>query len=95
MPSGDRTGPNGSGPMSGRQMGSCGGANTASFGGGRGRGFAKNRSGLRRMNRAFEVESINEQPVNNEVNSLKEEINSLKSGMSSILEKLDQLSNKE
>lgn len=43
MPSGDRTGPMGQGPMSGRTLGFCAGYNspgyTKVFGGGIGRGF--------------------------------------------------------
>jgi hypothetical protein len=47
MPQGDRTGPNGAGPMTGRAMGFCAGFNSPGFmnsgfgrGLGRGRGFA-------------------------------------------------------
>jgi len=40
MPRGDRTGPNGAGPMTGRALGYCGGYDEPGFtaGGGRGRG---------------------------------------------------------
>ena len=48
MPQGDRTGPNGQGPMTGRRMGFCSGSNTpgcmnSGFGRGlgRGRGFGR------------------------------------------------------
>ena len=44
MPQGDRTGPNGQGPMTGRAMGYCAGFNAPGFvnqGAGFGRGFAR------------------------------------------------------
>lgn len=43
MPGGDRTGPEGAGPRTGRGMGYCSGANAPGWtqGGGRGRGFGR------------------------------------------------------
>jgi len=46
MPQGDRTGPNGQGPMTGRGMGLCSGSNTpgymnSGFGRGMGRGYGR------------------------------------------------------
>ncbi|MBU0765334.1 MAG: DUF5320 domain-containing protein [Bacteroidetes bacterium] len=53
MPSGDRTGPMGQGPMTGRALGFCTGNDTPGytigFGGGRGRGFGYGRRGGRGM----------------------------------------------
>jgi len=48
MPQGDRTGPNGQGPMTGRRMGFCAGFNVPGFmnpdfGRGMGRGFGRGR----------------------------------------------------
>ena len=48
MPQGDRTGPNGQGPMTGRRMGFCAGFNApgftnSGFGRGMGRGFGRGR----------------------------------------------------
>ena len=48
MPQGDKTGPQGQGPMTGRAMGYCAGFNTpgfmnAGFGRGMGRGFGRGR----------------------------------------------------
>jgi hypothetical protein len=48
MPQGDRTGPNGQGPMTGRGMGFCSGSNTPGYmnprsGRGMGRGFGRGR----------------------------------------------------
>ncbi len=52
MPRGDRTGPNGMGPMTGRAMGYCAGFNSPGFtnpGGGRGMGMGMGRGGGRGM----------------------------------------------
>ena len=57
MPQGDRTGPNGMGPMTGRAMGFCAGANAPGFinpGFGRGRGLGRGR-GFAWRARAFQA----------------------------------------
>lgn len=41
MPGGDRTGPEGLGPMTGRSVGYCSGSNSPGFAFGRGRGFGR------------------------------------------------------
>jgi len=41
MPGGDRTGPEGLGPMTGRSLGYCSGSNSPGFTYGRGRGFGR------------------------------------------------------
>ncbi|MDA3886609.1 MAG: DUF5320 domain-containing protein [Candidatus Delongbacteria bacterium] len=52
MPRGDRTGPNGNGPMTGRQMGNCTGTDQ-NYGRGNGGGFARGggRNGRRVLGR--------------------------------------------
>ncbi|MBI9071195.1 MAG: DUF5320 domain-containing protein [Melioribacteraceae bacterium] len=93
MPSGDRTGPIGNGPMTGRKMGFCTGTNNIGLGNRRGgRRFAQNRNGFRRMNQDFFMdEDITQQTAGSEVENLRQEINSLKTDMSTILEKLEKL----
>ena len=41
MPGGDRTGPEGLGPMTGRSLGYCSGSNSPGFAYGQGRGFGR------------------------------------------------------
>jgi len=90
MPGGDKTGPQGAGPMTGRQMGFCVGENQAggnyprTFGGrgfGRGRGMGwGNRSRFGR----FEEEVINDaSPDASKVESLEKEIIALKEQLAS------------
>ncbi|MDG6225517.1 MAG: DUF5320 domain-containing protein [Candidatus Thermoplasmatota archaeon] len=57
MPGGDRTGPWGQGPMTGRRMGYCSGSNypgyTGNFGWGGGRGYGRRTFGPGRFGRFF------------------------------------------
>ena len=53
MPRGDRTGPLGEGPMTGRQLGFCAGYQGAGYGRGPGRGFGRGYLGRGRGRRFF------------------------------------------
>ena len=78
MPRGDKTGPNGNGPMTGRRMGDCDGRNFGGEGfrrgGGRGQGGAGQGLG-RGLGR-------NSDSLENEIDTLKEQINSIKKQLS-------------
>ena len=97
MPAGDRTGPNGEGPMTGRRMGYCSDSDVndgrfGSFGFGRGRGQGRGfrSGGGRGMGRFFGFSRGNDINVE-ESDFLEREIDFLKSklkGMESYLEKL-------
>ena len=100
MPKGDKTGPNGVGPRTGRGLGFCTGHNqagyltdTARYGTGRrfggGRGFGRGMGfGFRHGYRHFyEDDDISEKTlIENEINTLKDRLNSLE-------EKLKNLNN--
>lgn len=93
MPRGDKTGPNGIGPMTGRQMGYCvgndrPGLETSARGFGRGRGFGDgfgrgmgNRFGYGRGNRFYSEEAIpnvsEKTLLENEVKILKEQLSAM------------------
>ena len=107
MPRGDRTGPQGEGPMTGRQLGygagydspgytkgsgmSMGrgffGRGRAFFGQGRGYRFFWNRSDV-----PAPSESITQA---DDLNSLRSEVEGLKTSLSSILDKLNELTSKK
>jgi len=97
MPGGDRTGPLGEGPMTGRQLGyragfdSPGFTQRFGFGRGRGRGFGLG-SGFR--NRYFNriTQSTSYEP---ELNQIKDEVNILSTRLNSLLERLDIMNGKE
>lgn len=106
MPRGDRTGPSGNGPMTGRQMGYCAGNNQPGYatgfgnfgrgfgnrrGFGYGRGFG-NRGGFGYGNRNFYDESI---PNVSEKTMIENEINSIKDQMSFLEKRLSEISNKD
>lgn len=85
MPRGDKTGPFGNGPMTGRQMGNCvesnsSGETTSNFGFGRGRGGRGNRNtGGGRMFRNRNLGNYPENLTNNGMfDTLMEEISKLK-----------------
>ncbi|MBC8206671.1 MAG: DUF5320 domain-containing protein [Kiritimatiellaeota bacterium] len=81
MPRGDRTGPAGAGPMTGRGMGICAGFNQPGFvtGGGGGRGMGRGR-GFNFRNRFFagwqHIPQAPAQPLNKaeQVSMLKEQM---------------------
>ncbi len=53
MPGGDRTGPGGLGPLSGRGMGNCAGSRNAGYGAGMGRGYGRGMGGGRGFGRGM------------------------------------------
>ena len=107
MPRGDRTGPLGEGPMTGRQLGYGAGYDSPGYtkgpGMGMGRGFfGRGRAffGRGRGYRFFwnrsdapaPTESIREA---DDLNSLRSEVEGLKSSLSSVLDKLNTLTSKK
>ena len=107
MPKGDRTGPQGEGPMTGRQLGYGAGYNgpgyTKAPGMGMGRGFfGRGRAFFGRgrgyryfWNRDDFPEPIEPLTKSDDVNSLRSEVESLKNGLASILERLNELTSKK
>jgi len=95
MPRGDRTGPQGEGPMTGRQMGFCAGNDRPGFadapGSGMGRGFFR-RGRTRNFWRAREPYFQEYLPASSErtdeVQFLRKEIQQLKESLSTVLDKL-------
>jgi hypothetical protein len=97
MPYGDRTGPLGEGPMTGRRMGYCAGYNSAGnsrgygYGRGRGAGYGYGRGyGFRQENWNI-PQDVPQRPVqsSDEVSGLRSEIEGLKNSINAILERLD------
>jgi len=100
MPGGDRTGPLGEGPMTGRQLGYGAGFNTPGymqrfgFGGGRGRGRGLGMGlGLGYRNRYYN-RNVQFNASEPEISQIKEEVNFLKNTVDSLLERLNRV-NKE
>ena len=92
MPRGDKTGPQGAGPMTGRRMGNCVEEDERGFGFGRGFGFNRGRGfGYGRNTSMF---SRTENPNVSEKTTLENGIRILKDQLSS-LEKRLSLFNKE
>lgn len=98
MPLGDRTGPAGQGPMTGRGMGYCAGSNSpgymsGGFGRGMGRGFGRSR-GFAWRTRAVQFMPI-QQPAamteKQEKQFLEQELTALKGEMKEIEERLKEL----
>ncbi len=93
MPAGDRNGPLGQGPMTGRRMGFCSGLNFGDFGGRfAGRGFGRGRGmGFRRasmpVQQDYPIQTSNE----NEAEILRMQAQELKATLTSIEERLGQL----
>ena len=94
MPRGDRTGPLGDGPMTGRQLGYGAGYDSPGFtkvpGGGLGRGFRGRGRGFfwSRQNVAPE-DMPGSLSRTDELGTIKSEMRDLKNTLSSILERLD------
>ncbi len=97
MPYGDRTGPLGEGPMTGRRMGYCAGYNAPGsargygYGRGRGMGYGYGRGyGFHRESWDVPV-TPREVPLktSTEVSGLREEIEYLKNKLNDVLERLD------
>lgn len=84
MPAGNRMGPEGRGPLTGRRMGLCVGNNVSdsSFSGGFGRGFRRGNSGaFRRGFGNFKSPNFqtlsDKEAITNEMNDLKEQLSFL------------------
>jgi len=96
MPQGDRTGPNGQGPMTGRGMGFCSGSNTPGYmnsesGRGMGRGFGRGRRfGFRQ---GFVQPQVQPQVITEaqEKEMLKQELEAIKAEQSEIEAQLKKL----
>ena len=74
MPRGDRTGPLGGGPMTGRRMGNCAGTESTGLGFGFGRGLFSRGRGYGRGFGFFNQSSdfdFNEDAVQNEIKNIK------------------------
>jgi len=95
MPRGDRTGPQGEGPMTGRQLGYGAGYESPGYtkGGGRGmgrgfwsRGFGRGFFWSRQPAAPEEIRQAT--PSTDEMGAIKSEVQSLKNSLNSILERL-------
>lgn len=96
MPKGDRTGPRGEGPLTGRQLGYGGGFKTPGFAKGGGGGWRHGFFGRGRFGRGFgrgyfgrEQDDLHDET---EIDELKSEVKDLKSNLNTILERLEALS---
>jgi len=90
MPRGDRTGPSGMGPMTGRGMGFCAGYNAPGFvnqGFGRGRGMGRG-FGFRAMQPIVQPQVITE---SQEKELLKQELEAIKTEQAEIQARLKEL----
>ncbi len=95
MPQGDRTGPNGQGPMTGRAMGFCAGYNTPGFmnqgfGRGMGRGFGR---GFAWRARAMPIQQVQPAAITEkqEKEMLKQELGAIKTEQAEIEKRLKEL----
>jgi len=102
MPRGDRTGPLGEGPMTGRQLGYGAGYNSPGYMRGPGRGFGRGYFGRGRGRRFFWArhtylpEDIRETTADaDEMNFLQSEVQDLKNSLATILERLNKLAPEE
>ncbi len=101
MPGGDRTGPEGTGPMTGRRMGYCVGNNNPGFGFrsgfGRGRGFFGRRGGGfgYRFRGGAGYQDYPETDFFNDQDAIKNEIKALKNQMSFLEKKLSDIRKKD
>ena len=94
MPGGDRTGPAGMGPMTGRRMGLCAGNEQSGNSYGFGRGFARGFRGNQRGGRGFSFSrhrnafnkpmadsESQKKVIENELDALKRQISFLQAGL--------------
>ena len=100
MPRGDRTGPLGDGPMTGRQLGYGAGYDSPGYtkgpGGGLGRGFRGRGRGFFWGRQDVAPEDMRGSlSRTDELGTIKSEVRDLKNTLSSILERLDNLNPKE
>jgi len=95
MPGGDKTGPQGSGPMTGRRMGYCTGSDNPGnelSGRNSGRGFGRGGRfrfawGNGRFSTANSQYVSNEDSISNELKLLREQMSSLEKQLSEIIKK--------
>ena len=94
MPAGNKMGPEGRGPLTGRRMGSCSGDNVSDLtsSGGFGRGFRKGLMrgfgrGFGRSNYTNPQHLSDKEALNNEINALKEQLSFLETKLSEAQEK--------
>ncbi len=100
MPRGDRTGPWGDGPMTGRQLGYGAGYDSPGYtkgaGGGLGRGFHARGRGFFWSRQNLTPEDMHGTlRRTDELDTIKSEMRDLKNTLSSILERLNNLNSKE
>jgi hypothetical protein len=107
MPGGDRTGPRGLGPMTGRRMGYCMGYYPTprfmrprfgrGFGSGFGRGFSRGQGFRRRFFRNFDYNPYYDEPITKqeEQEMLKQEATGLEAELRRTKERLKTLESKE
>jgi len=96
MPQGDRTGPNGAGPMTGRAMGFCAGNNSPGFmNSGRGRGMGRGRGfAWRTQPQAISRENTSKKPlgvVDQEKEMLEQELKAIEQEQEEIKARLKKL----
>ena len=91
MPYGDRTGPEGKGPRTGRGMGYCGGYDSPGYTRGTPRGMGYSRGAGRGFGRGFGWNRAPVQPINTIDSGLKEEVNALKKIVEALKKKIDEL----
>jgi hypothetical protein len=81
MPRGDRTGPQGLGPMTGRRMGRCAGNKNVIKGFGSGRGFfgrgQRQGGGFGFFGRRFTDEPVDEKNIRDEISFMKDRLSFL------------------
>lgn len=94
MPAGNKMGPEGQGPLTGRRMGLCVGTNVSgsSFSGGFGRGFRRGNSGAFRRgfgnyNPPNLEYATDKEALKNEIAALKEQLSFLETKLSETPEK--------
>jgi len=101
MPGGDRTGPNGLGPMTGRRAGYCAGSNVSGFEnrfdnrrGGFGRGYGRRFRGGYGGNEFYPTQDyaeVSEKTIlENDIRVLKEQLNSLEKRLSETTKKKEE-----
>jgi hypothetical protein len=98
MPRGDRTGPLGEGPMTGRQLGYGAGYDSPGYTRGPGRGWGRGIYGRGRgrgffwAKRAFAQEFLPKTPIMSvELSAIKSEVQDLKNNLASVLDRLNML----
>ena len=103
MPGGDRSGPAGEGPMTGRQLGYCADYDSPGYTRGAGRGFGRRIGfGFRGRGRGFfgrgfgrgyfQPDYDSAQPDN--IEQIQSDVQSLKNGLAAVLERLNKLTDK-